>query len=142
MSPSALEMGLPELLPELLPDFLPGNAQHTRVVLGLMGQQSAELAVAMGVPPAHIVAPAFNGVQHDIPEDSSGLHTLLTRQFDAAQTEVLVLKGPHGRTDFAENLLAAGFTVMLFEVYDRQPLLPEAPALQQLLNNLNRLVFG
>lgn len=107
VSPSVLEIVLTHL-----------GAWPSDVFCGVMGKQSAKLAVDLGVPAGQVIAPSGEGV--DESEDSDGLARLLARQFDAGTCDVLVCKGPRGRTEFPLKLEGMGHQVRVIECYDRR----------------------
>lgn len=105
---------------------------------GVMGQQSARLAQTLGVPLARILAPSGKGP--DEPEDSEGLAHVMLRHFHAGQCEVLLCKGPRGRTAFVQTLEAQQHAVSIIECYDRQEIQLDAAVCQRVLNSPERLV--
>lgn len=107
VSPSVLEIVLTHL-----------GGWPSDVFCGVMGKQSAKLAVALGVPAGQVIAPTGEG--HDESEDSDGLARLLARRFEAGSCEVLVCKGPRGRTEFPVKLESMGHHVIVLECYDRR----------------------
>ncbi|MDX1669638.1 MAG: uroporphyrinogen-III C-methyltransferase, partial [Limnobacter sp.] len=121
VSPSALEFGMSVL-----------KVWPKGVACGLMGPQSAELAKELGVPEASILAPGFSDTT--VTEDSDGLHTLILRNYKAANCEVLVCKGPLGRSSFYEKLIADKFRVEVLETYHRDPIKYSKEELKALLD--------
>lgn len=107
VSPSVLEIVLTHL-----------GSWPSNVFCGVMGKQSAKLAADLGVPVGPIIAPTGEGL--DESEDSDGLARLLARQFDAGTCDVLVCKGPRGRTEFPLKLEGMGHHVRVIECYDRR----------------------
>ncbi|WP_370261545.1 uroporphyrinogen-III C-methyltransferase [Limnobacter sp.] len=91
------------------------------VVCAVMGQQSRALALLLGVPEEQVLAPS--GLQADETEDSDGLAKLIEKQYADHNIEVLVCKGPRGRTEFALHLRTLGHQVDVLECYDRVPVL-------------------
>lgn len=107
VSPSVLEIVLTQL-----------GSWPANVYCGVMGQQSAKLALAMGVPEAQLIAPL--GGNSDETEDSDGLAHLLGKRFGTGDCEVLVCKGPRGRVEFPEKLKDMQHSVTVLECYDRR----------------------
>lgn len=107
VSPSVLEIVLTHL-----------GGWPSNIFCGVMGKQSAKLAVDLGVPAGQVIAPTGEGM--DESEDSDGLVRLLARQFEAGSCDVLVCKGPRGRTEFPVKLEGMGHQVCVIECYDRR----------------------
>jgi hypothetical protein len=70
VSPSVLEIVLTHL-----------GGWPSNVFCGVMGKQSAKLALDLGVPKSQVIAPTGDGP--DESEDSDGLARLLAKQFEA-----------------------------------------------------------
>ncbi|HEX4917554.1 MAG TPA: uroporphyrinogen-III C-methyltransferase [Limnobacter sp.] len=94
------------------------------LLCGVMGQQSRSLALALGIPEQQIVSPS--GQQPEESEDSDGLTRLLEKQYADHNLQVLVCKGPRGRTEFPVRLRELGHHVEVLECYDRVPVLQTA----------------
>ncbi|HEX4843872.1 MAG TPA: uroporphyrinogen-III C-methyltransferase [Limnobacter sp.] len=94
------------------------------LLCGVMGQQSRSLALALGIPEHQIVSPS--GQQPEESEDSDGLARLLEKQYADHNLQVLVCKGPRGRTEFPVRLRELGHHVEVLECYDRVPVLQTA----------------
>ena len=107
VSPSVLEIVLTHL-----------GGWPSNVWCGVMGKQSAKLAVDLGVPAEQVIAPTGEGL--DESEDSDGLARLLGRQFESGTCEVLVCKGPRGCAEFPLKLEDMGHHVRVLECYDRR----------------------
>lgn len=107
VSPSVIEIALTHL------GTWPGN-----VYCGVMGKQSAKLALQMGVPKEKIIAPTGNS--DDETEDSDGLACLIGKHFGHGSCEVLVCKGPRGRVEFPKKLQEMEHAVTVLECYDRR----------------------
>lgn len=108
VSPSSLQMGW-DALNHQWPD---------QVLCGVMGPQSAQLALHLGVPHHLIVAPGFHNTGHT--EDSAGLFSLIQSTLSPDQLSVMVCKGPRGREEFPLHLKDWGCQVEVVETYDRQ----------------------
>lgn len=107
VSPSVLEIVLTHL-----------GGWPSNVFCGVMGKQSAKLALDLGVPQSQVIAPTGDGP--DESEDSDGLARLLAKQFEAGTCDVLVCKGPRGRVEFPVKLENMGHAVKVLECYDRR----------------------
>lgn len=107
VSPSVLEIAASHL-----------GSWPEHLLCGVMGQQSARLAVQLGIPEASILAPGAGDGQET--EDSDGLAHLLGERFATGQLNVLVCKGPRGRADFPQKLMQQGHQVQVSECYDRR----------------------
>lgn len=107
VSPSVLEIVLTHL-----------GGWPSNVFCGVMGKQSAKLALDLGVPKSQVIAPTGDGP--DESEDSDGLARLLAKQFEAGTCDVLVCKGPRGRVEFPVKLENMGHAVKVLECYDRR----------------------
>jgi uroporphyrin-3 C-methyltransferase/uroporphyrinogen III methyltransferase/synthase len=107
VSPSVIEIALTHL------GTWPGN-----VYCGVMGKQSAKLALQMGVPKEKIIAPT--GSSDDEAEDSDGLARLMSKHFGQGSCDVLVCKGPRGRVEFPKKLQEMEHVVTVLECYDRR----------------------
>lgn len=88
------------------------------VFCGVMGRQSAKLAMEMGIPQDKIIAPTVHG--DDESEDSEGLARLVARHFEPGSCEVMVCKGPRGRVEFPQKLEDMQHGVKVLECYDRR----------------------
>lgn len=88
------------------------------VYCGVMGRQSAKLAIELGVPQDRIISPTGEG--NDETEDSDGLARLVASHFEAGSCEVLVCKGPRGRVEFPKKLEDMQHSVKVLECYDRR----------------------
>jgi uroporphyrin-3 C-methyltransferase len=106
VSPSALEMVLHNM-----------GAWPESLYCAVMGRQSAELARKLGVPDACILAPM--GQSDEETEDSDGLAQVISKRFEVASCDVLICKGPRGRTEFMTALQVQGHQVSSLECYDR-----------------------
>lgn len=120
VSPSALEIAMQHLGP-----------WPSGLYCGLMGRQSARLAIALGIPKDLILAPS--GESDDETEDSQGLLSLVGKHFPHVQCDVAVCKGPRGRIDFPAKLSELGHVVSIIECYDRREI-------NQSVEDCNRLV--
>lgn len=107
VSPSVLEITVTHM------GTWPGD-----VYCGVMGRQSAKLALELGIPQNRIIAPTIDG--NDETEDSDGLARLVANHFDAGSCEVLVCKGPRGRVEFPKKLEDMQHGVKVLECYDRR----------------------
>ncbi|HEX4856973.1 MAG TPA: uroporphyrinogen-III C-methyltransferase [Limnobacter sp.] len=99
---------------------------------GVMGRQSAQLAMQLGIPAECIVAPTGETGQES--EDSDGLARLLSQRFPRGALDLVVCKGPRGRVDFPVKLQEQGHQVQVLECYDRK-------AIEQ-TDEQCRLLFG
>ena len=107
VSPSVLEIAVTQL-----------GQWPDSVYCGVMGRQSAKLAMDLGVPKNKIIAPTLEN-NHET-EDSEGLARLLASHFEAGSCRVLVCKGPRGRVEFPKKLEAMQHDVTVLECYDRK----------------------
>lgn len=121
VSPSALQFGMAVL-----------KSWPEGVACGVMGSQSANLALRLGVPEAAVLAPQFS--DESVSEDSEGLFEILTRNFSASSSQIMICKGPLGRSSFHEKLTAAGYQVQLLETYNREPAKHSREEVNQLLD--------
>lgn len=128
VSPSVLEMVLHDM--GTWPDTL-----HCAV----MGQQSAALAMKLGVPEACIVAPS--GQTDEETEDSDGLTQVIAKRFSVASCDVLICKGPRGRTQFITTLQVQGHQVLALECYDRCEIHLPNETLQHVLSLQGRVIL-
>lgn len=85
---------------------------------GVMGQQSAKLAMDLGIPPNKIIAPTGESEQET--EDSEGLARLIATRFEHGSCDVMVCKGPRGRVEFPNKLQEMQHEVKVLECYDRR----------------------
>jgi uncharacterized protein HemX/uroporphyrinogen-III synthase len=107
VSPSVLEIAVTHL------GQWPAN-----VYCGVMGRQSAKLAIDLGIPKDKIIAPSGeNDVES---EDSDGLARLIATHFEAGSCSVMVCKGPRGRVEFPIKLEEMKHDVTVLECYDRK----------------------
>lgn len=107
VSPSVLEITVTQI-----------GKWPAHVYCGVMGRQSAKLALDMGIPHEKIIAP--NGSNDDESEDSDGLASLISKHFLQGTCEVLVCKGPRGRVEFPKKLEEMQHSVKVLECYDRR----------------------
>ena len=107
VSPSVLEIAVTNL------GQWPAN-----VYCGVMGRQSAKLAIDLGIPKDNIIAPT--GENDHETEDSDGLARLLATHFEAGSCRVMVCKGPRGRVEFPKKLVEMQHDVTVLECYDRK----------------------
>lgn len=107
VSPSVLEIAVTQL-----------GQWPDSVYCGVMGRQSAKLAMDLGVPKNKIIAPTLEN-NHET-EDSEGLARLLASHFEAGSCRVMVCKGPRGRVEFPKKLEAMQHDVTVLECYDRK----------------------
>lgn len=107
VSPSVLEIAVTHL-----------GKWPVDVFCGVMGRQSAKLAIDLGVPNDKIIAP--NGENEQETEDSDGLARLISTRFGTGICDVMVCKGPRGRVDFPKKLEAMQHSVTVLECYDRR----------------------
>lgn len=107
VSPSVIEIALTHL-----------GDWPVDVYCGVMGKQSAQLALQMGVPKEKIIAPT--GSSDDETEDSDGLARLVGKHFEFGSCNVLVCKGPRGRVEFPKKLEEMEHVVTVLECYDRR----------------------
>jgi len=107
VSPSVLEIAVTNL------GQWPAN-----VYCGVMGRQSAKLAIDLGIPKDNIIAPM--GENDHETEDSDGLARLLATHFEAGSCRVMVCKGPRGRVEFPKKLEEMQHDVTVLECYDRK----------------------
>lgn len=128
VSPSALTFGMRVL-----------KTWPVDVACGVMGSQSANLALQLGVPEAAILAPQFS--DESVSEDSEGLYEILTKQYKATSSDILICKGPLGRSSFHEKLTASGYSVQLLETYNREPAAHEPQEIEYLLNISGKVVL-
>lgn len=122
VSPSALEFGMAAL----------GGVWPQGVACGLMGAQSASLALELGVPDAAILAPRFR--DDTLSEDSEGLYELVKSNFAVDSLSILICKGPRGRSHFYKKLKAEGYSLEVLETYDRKAIEQNQDDLKKLLN--------
>ena len=107
VSPSVLEIAVTNL------GQWPAN-----VYCGVMGRQSAKLAIDLGIPKDNIIAPT--GENDHETEDSDGLARLLATHFEAGSCRGMVCKGPRGRVEFPKKLVEMQHDVTVLECYDRK----------------------
>ena len=107
VSPSVLEITLAHL-----------GKWPPQAYCGVMGRQSAKLALEMGIPKEKIIAPS--GESDEASEDSDGLARLLSKHFMPGTCKVLVCKGPRGRVEFPKKLEGMQHDVKVLECYDRR----------------------
>ncbi|WP_414675761.1 uroporphyrinogen-III C-methyltransferase [Limnobacter sp.] len=107
VSPSVLEIAVTNL-----------GQWPAHVYCGVMGRQSAKLAMDLGIPKDKIIAPT--GENDHETEDSDGLARLLATHFEAGSCRVMVCKGPRGRVEFPEKLKEMQHDVTVLECYDRK----------------------
>lgn len=107
VSPSVLEIAVTNL-----------GQWPAHVYCGVMGRQSAKLAMDLGIPKDKIIAPT--GENDHETEDSDGLARLLTTHFEAGSCRVMVCKGPRGRVEFPKKLEEMQHDVTVLECYDRK----------------------
>ena len=107
VSPSVLEIAVTNL-----------GQWPAHVYCGVMGRQSAKLAMDLGIPKDKIIAPT--GENDHETEDSDGLASLLATHFEAGSCRVMVCKGPRGRVEFPEKLKEMQHDVTVLECYDRK----------------------
>ena len=107
VSPSVLEIAVTNL-----------GQWPAHVYCGVMGRQSAKLAMDLGIPKDKIIAPTG---ENDLEtEDSDGLARLLATHFEAGSCRVMVCKGPRGRVEFPKKLEEMQHDVTVLECYDRK----------------------
>lgn len=107
VSPSVLEIAVTNL-----------GQWPAHVYCGVMGRQSAKLAMDLGIPKEKIIAPTG---ENDLEtEDSDGLARLLATHFEAGSCRVMVCKGPRGRVEFPKKLEEMQHDVTVLECYDRK----------------------
>lgn len=107
VSPSVLEIAVTNL-----------GQWPAHVYCGVMGRQSAKLAMDLGIPKDKIIAPT--GENDHETEDSDGLARLLATHFEAGSCRVMVCKGPRGRVEFPKKLEEMQHNVTVLECYDRK----------------------
>ncbi|MAG81034.1 MAG: uroporphyrinogen-III C-methyltransferase [Limnobacter sp.] len=107
VSPSVLEIAVTNL-----------GQWPAHVYCGVMGRQSAKLAMDLGIPKDKIIAPT--GENDHETEDSDGLARLLATHFEAGSCRVMVCKGPRGRVEFPKKLEEMQHDVTVLECYDRK----------------------
>ena len=107
VSPSVLEIAVTNL-----------GQWPAHVYCGVMGRQSAKLAMDLGIPKDKIIAPT--GENDHETEDSDGLARLLATHFEACSCRVMVCKGPRGRVEFPKKLEEMQHDVTVLECYDRK----------------------
>ena len=107
VSPSVLEIAVTNL-----------GQWPAHVYCGVMGRQSAKLAMDLGIPKDKIIAPT--GENDHETEDSDGLASLLATHFEAGSCRVMVCKGPRGRVEFPKKLEEMQHDVTVLECYDRK----------------------
>ena len=107
VSPSVLEIAVTNL-----------GQWPAHVYCGVMGRQSAKLAMDLGIPKEKIIAPT--GENDHETEDSDGLARLLATHFEAGSCRVMVCKGPRGRVEFPKKLEEMQHDVTVLECYDRK----------------------
>lgn len=107
VSPSVLEIAVTNL-----------GQWPAHVYCGVMGRQSAKLAMDLGIPKDKIIAPT--GENDHETEDSDGLACLLATHFEAGSCRVMVCKGPRGRVEFPKKLEEMQHDVTVLECYDRK----------------------
>lgn len=107
VSPSVLEIAVTNL-----------GQWPAHVYCGVMGRQSANLAMDLGIPKDKIIAPT--GENDHETEDSDGLARLLATHFEAGSCRVMVCKGPRGRVEFPKKLEEMQHDVTVLECYDRK----------------------
>lgn len=129
VSPSVLEMALLAL----------GQPWPTQVYCAVMGHQSARLAERLGVPSANVIAPGGHAPEDT--EDSAGLARLLQQRFQPGQCDVLLCKGPRGRSEFPVALREMGHEVTVLECYDRQAVEQDSSTLTGLVRLGERAVL-
>lgn len=88
------------------------------VYCGVMGKQSAKLALDLGIPKDKIIAPSGENDQES--EDSDGLARLVATHFETGSCSVMVCKGPRGRVEFPKKLEEMKHDVTVLECYDRK----------------------
>jgi uroporphyrinogen-III synthase len=87
------------------------------VYCGVMGRQSAQLVERLGVPAHRLVYPC--SPNNSETEDSHGLANLIGQMFPQGDCEVIVCKGPKGRSDFGKRLIHENYSFSQLECYDR-----------------------
>ncbi len=107
VSPSVLEIAVTNL-----------GQWPAHVYCGVMGRQSAKLAMDLGIPKDKIIAPT--GENDHETEDSDGLARLLATHFEAGSCRGMVCKGPRGRVEFPKKLEEMQHDVTVLECYDRK----------------------
>lgn len=107
VSPSVLEIAVTNL-----------GQWPAHVYCGVMGRQSAKLAMDLGIPKDKIIAPT--GENDHETEDSDGLARLLATHFEAGSCRVMVCKGPRGRVEFPKKLEEMQHDLTVLECYDRK----------------------
>ena len=112
VSPSVLELGLPQLLVTL-------GVWPTNFYCAVMGQQSAALAQHFGVPFDRIVAP---GPYNATAEDAEGLLSCLQERFAPHVAYVALCQGAHARADLAPRLAAWAKQCSRHICYEMKPL--------------------
>lgn len=128
VSPSVLEIALGAL-----------GKWPAGVHCAVMGHQSAQLAKRLGVPAEQLLVPT--GAVEAESEDADGLAHLIQRMFEAGGCEVLVCKGPRGRVDFPQKLLALGHVVSVLECYDRRVIAQPKDDCEALFKNASDCVM-
>lgn len=143
MSAEQNDTGLPRVLVFVSPSALEISLQNVKqwpsnCYCGVMGRQSADVAMRMGVPSDLILSPARD---NRYSEDSDGLLQLLSEKFVDTKPSVVICKGPRGRVEFPSGLRSLGFQVTVIETYDRAPSVFEVSKINALLSSAPSAVW-
>jgi uroporphyrinogen-III synthase len=117
-----------ELTRQFFPPLWPEN-----LLCGLMGEGSAAKAQQFGIPQAALFYPTTESA---FSQDSAGLFYLM-QSHNQTPDHMLIVKGPRGRKQFAQDCVEAGVSVKEVCGYHRNPTVWATESIHQLTLALN-----